>query len=302
MDHLRALQVFSTVARTGSFVRASILLSVSSATVSKHVAWLEQSLGAQLLKRNSKQVTLTLAGYRALEGAKDMLERFEALQTEVGDSVSMPRGEVRIGAPPSFCAFHLMGLLTEFSGIYPDIKLTVVYDNGRSDLVSEALDLSIRIAPSLDDASYVARSLMRVPQVVVASPAYFRTRSRPTTVAELSRHNCFVHTVKSSNSVWRFAGDPPIEVRVQGSIRCNLGDAVKQATLHGHGISLHPTYMVSAELQSGELEVVLPNCIPEELDISVVFSTRRNMPARVRHLLEFLKEWSDKPPRWADHL
>lgn len=299
MDRLRCLQIFTEVARCGSFARAAMQLSVSRATVTKHVAWLEASMGAQLLKRSSKQVALTEAGARVLETGRDLLERYEAIEGEVRDVVNLPRGAIRVGAPPSFGAYHLMLLIAQFTQRYPDIEVTVVHDDGRADLIAEALDLSIRIAPSLEDASYIAQSLVRSPQVVVAAPSYLKAHGRPSTVADLRRHNCLVHIIKSGAGVWKFAGDPPQEIRVRGTIRSNLGDALKQGALMGTGISLHPCYMVSDELRAGTLEALLPDAIPEELDINVVFSTRRNMPTRVRHLLEFLKEWSRHPPEWV---
>ncbi|WP_198968838.1 LysR family transcriptional regulator [Xylophilus sp. ASV27] len=299
MDRLRCLQVFTEVVRCGSFVRAATQLSLSKATITKHVAWLEASMGAQLLKRSSRQVALTEAGSRVMEAGRELLERYEAIEGEVRDAVHLPRGAIRVGTPPSFGAYHLMRLMAQFTHRYPDIEVTVVHDDGRSDLVAEALDLSIRIASSLQDASYVAQLLLRSPQVAVAAPQYLRTCGRPATSADLARHNCLVHTVKSGDGVWRFRGDPPQEIRVRGTVRSNLGDALKQAALLGAGISLHPYYMVSEELRAGTLEALLPGCEPEAMDINVVFSTRRNMPTRVRHLLEFLKEWSRQPPDWA---
>jgi DNA-binding transcriptional LysR family regulator len=107
MDRLRCLQIFSAVARGGSFVRAANQLSLSKATVTKHVAWLEESMGVQLLKRTTKQVALTEAGARVLEAAAEMLERYEAMESEVRDSVSLPRGAIRIGTPPAFGTHHL---------------------------------------------------------------------------------------------------------------------------------------------------------------------------------------------------
>ena len=308
MDRLRCLKIFSEVARCGSFVRAATQLSVSKATVTKHVAMLEASMGAQLINRSSKQMGLTDAGARVLEGAREVLDRFEALEVEVRDSVALPRGAIRVGTPPSFGTHHLMALVAQFTQRYPDIEVTVVLDDGRTNLLTEALDLSIRIAPSLRDASYVAQLLLKSPQRLVAAPSYLRTCGKPRDVADLARHNCLVHTTKSASGIWRFnAGShaaqtqrtPPVEVRVRGTVRSNLGDALKQAALLGAGISLHPYYMISDDLRAGRLEVVLPDCVPEELDIYVVFSTRRNMPARVRHLLEFLKEWALNPPEWA---
>lgn len=299
MDRLRCLQVFSEVARSQSFVRAAWKLSISKATVTKHVAWLENSMGSQLLNRNSKQVTLTDAGLRVLESAQELLERYERLETDVRDSVHLPRGSIRVGTPPAFGIHHLMPVVARFGKLYPDIETTVVLDDGRMDLLAEGLDLSIRIAPQLEDASYIAVPLMKAPQVLVASPDYLARAGRPKVPKDLQRHNCLVHTLKSSSGHWRFEGESPLEVRVSGTVRSNIGEALKKAAMLGAGIALHPYYMVSEELRAGTLEVVLPQYTPQELDIYSVFATRRNMPVRVRALLEFLKEWAAHPPSWA---
>ena len=299
MDRLRCLQVFSEVARSQSFVRAAWKLSISKATVTKNVAWLENSMGSVLLNRNSKQVTLTDAGQRVLESAQELLERYERLEADVRESVHLPRGSIRVGTPPAFGIEHLMPVVARFCERYPDIDVTVVLDDGRMDLLAESLDLSIRIAPQLQDASYIAVPLMKAPQVMVASPRYLERAGRPQTLQDLQRHNCLVHTLKSSAGYWRFEGSPREEVRVRGTVRSNIGDALKKAALLGSGISLHPYYMVSEELRTGALEVVLPQHAPEGLDIYSVFSSRRNLPVRVRVLLEFLKEWAAHPPAWT---
>src|SRR6218665_186928 len=139
MDRLRCLQVFSEVARCGSFLRAATSLSLSPSTITKHIAWLEASMGAQLLKRTSKQVALTEAGARVLASGRDLLERYDAIESGVRDAVHLPRGAIRVGTPPSFGAYHLMRLMAEFTRRYPDIEVTMVHDDGRSDLVAEAL-------------------------------------------------------------------------------------------------------------------------------------------------------------------
>jgi DNA-binding transcriptional LysR family regulator len=299
MDRFRCLQIFAEVARCRSFVRAAWQMQLSKATVTKSVAWLETSVGSQLLNRGSKQVTLTEAGTRALEGAQELIERYERLEADVRDSVNLPRGSIRVGTPPAFGIHHLMPVVARFNERYPDIEVTVVLDDGRMDLLAEALDLSIRIAPTLEDASYIAYPLMKAPQVLVASPAYLERVGAPKAIKDLQRHNCLVHTIKSAGGIWRFAGDPPQDVRVRGTVRSNIGEALKQAALLGAGIAVHPYYMVSEELGSGALRVVLPHHTPQELDVYAVFSTRRNMPVRVRALLEFLKEWAAHPPPWA---
>lgn len=117
---------------------------------------------------------------------------------------------------------------------------------------------------------------------------------------DLARHDCLVHSLKSPTSIWRFVGpDGEASVRVRGSICSNFGEALKHAALLGHGISMHPYYMVSEDLAAGRLEEVLPDHEPSRLDIYVIFSSRQNLPVRVRRFLEFLKDWARTPPEWS---
>ncbi len=296
MDRLACLHVFSEVARSGSFVRAAAKLAVSKSTVTKQVAWLEASMGAQLLNRTTKQIALTEAGHRVLDASTHLLERYDAMAAEVRESVRLPKGSVRIGTPPSFGVYHLIPAITRFTERYPDIEVTVLFDDGKTSPSPESMDLTVRIAPTMEDASYIAMPLMSTLQVLVAAPSYLKRHGRPKTVRDLERHNCLVHTLKSQSSIWTFMGNPPQSVRVRGAVRSNMGDALKQAALLGSGISMHPVYMVSREVEMGLLEVVLPECVPKDTaEICVVYPSRRNLPSRVRCLLDYLKEWASSP-------
>jgi len=300
MDRLRSMTVFLEVARRGSFAGAARHLGMSKASVTKQVAALEKQLGARLLNRTTKSVGLTPAGMTALDGGRLLVQRFEQIETEVRESVRSPKGVVRVGTPPAFGTHHLVPLIIAFARRHPDIQVALSLDVGSTDLIAEGLDLSVRIAPSMPDASYVAQPLARAPQVLVASPAYLESRGVPRSVAELVRHNCLVHSLKSSTSIWRFNGpEGPAAVKVKGTLFSNFGEALKHAALLGQGIALHPYYMVSAELAAGQLKVVLPRWEPEAYEISVVYSSRHNLPVRVRRFVEFLKEWAQTPPDWS---
>ncbi|WP_418315522.1 LysR family transcriptional regulator [Piscinibacter sakaiensis] len=300
MDRLRCLEIFAEVARGGSFSAAAQRFAISRSAVSKHVAWLEHALGAQLLARTTKEVGLTDAGHLLLESGVPLLERYEEIQAEVRDAVSTPRGVIRIGTPPSFGVHHLLPLVLQFTERHPDIQIAIETDDGRASLVAERLDLSLRIAPALDDASYIAQSLLRVPQVLVASPDYLQRVGTPRTVSELARHDCLVHTLKSPTAFWRF-GEPGHEttVRVGGPLRASLGEALMHAALAGRGLSIHPTYMVAGHLAAGRLVSVLGETPPTGLDIYVIYPARNNLPRRVRAFIDFLREWAATPPDWS---
>ncbi len=293
MDKLRAIEVFIEVAQGLSFSGAAQRLGMAKGNVTKHIAWLEQTMGAQLLTRSTKSVSLTESGLSLLENGRELLERAEGVEAAVRQSVKEPKGMLRLGAPPSFGAFHLIPIITAFSSAHPDIQVVLYLDDGRSDLVSEGLDMSVRIASSLKDTSHVAHRLAVVPQLLVASPEYLARRGTPKAVADLAGHDCMVHALKSPTNIWTFLNESEgkTSVRVRGTIRANFGEPLRHAALLGHGISMHPTYMVLQDIQTGRLVSVMPDYKPIGVDIYAVFPSRKNLPLRVRTFLDFSRQW-----------
>jgi DNA-binding transcriptional LysR family regulator len=300
MDRLQCLEIFAEVARRGSFTATAQHFSMSKSTVTKHVAWLERSLGVRLLIRTTKDVALTDAGARLLHGSVPLIDRYDEITSEVRDSVSATRGVVRMGVPPSFGTRHLLGVVLQFMARHPDIEIELDLDDTRGSLISERFDATIRIAPRLDDASHIAQSLLKAPQALVASPEYLREAGTPADIRDVSLHRCLVNTQKSPTSIWRFSeAGREIPVRVQGSLRSNYGEMLQQACLRGQGLSVHPHYMVQDDIAAGRLVHLLPHTPPSCLDIYVIYPVRDNMPRRVRVFLDFLREWACAPPSWS---
>lgn len=300
------MQVFVEVARDGSFTGAARRLGMSKASVTKHVAWLEHSLRARLLNRTTKQVGLTEAGLSALSQSRQLLERYEEIEADIRNSQREPRGVIRVGTPPSFGTHHLAPLVARFTARHPDIQIVLSLDDGSANLIAQGLDLSVRIGLPVEDRGERLQPLTKAPQVLVASPAYLRKHGTPRELADLTRHNCLVHNLKSPTNIWRFTGPRTDEkggaeasIRVRGSIASNFGEALQHAARLGHGISLHPYYMVSDDLKARRLVVVLPEYEPLELDITILSSSRQSLPARVRKFLEFLQDWARTPPGWT---
>jgi DNA-binding transcriptional LysR family regulator len=301
VDRLRCIEVFVEVARDGSFTDAARRLGMSRSATTKHIAWLERSLGAKLLNRTTKHVGLTEAGVHALSQGQLLLESYDEIGAGLRELVERPRGVIRVGTPPSFGTHHLLPLLVRFTERYPDIRILLLLDDGSANLITQGIDLSLRIGPAPEDASYVTVPLTKAPQVLVASKSYLQQHGTAKTPADLASHNCLVHSLKSPTNIWRFSGTAgEISVRVRGTLCSNFGDALKEAALLGHGISMHPYYMVSDDLKAKRLVVVLPDYDPLELDIYVVYPTREHLPVRTRRLLEFLKRWAETPPDWAN--
>jgi DNA-binding transcriptional LysR family regulator len=299
MDRLRAIEIFSEVARGRSFSAAAQRLGMAKGNVTKHVAWLEELLGAQLLIRTTKSVSLTEAGLTLLEGGQDLLDRFELVGEAVRGAVKAAKGIIRVGTPPSFGAVHLVPMVTSFSTAHPGVQFVMHLDDGRVDIAGEGLDLSLRIAPSLKDTSLVAQKLGSVPQLLVASQTYLAAKGEPQTREDLSHHDCLVNALKSPTNFWTLTGpDGTKSVRVSGTKRSNFGEPLRHAAILGRGISMHPNYMVAEDIQTQRLKVVLPAYRPTGLDVYAVYPSRRNMPRRVRLFIEFLRERFQNNAEW----
>jgi len=286
------MKTFVEVAQARSFTVAARRMGVSRATATKQVAALETILGARLLDRNSQFVSLTEAGSEMLEGSVRLLEDLEGLAENVASSTGAARGTIRIGVPPSFGANHLIRAIAAFLEVSPKINIQLVLDDGTSNLVREGIDVSIRIATSLQSTGEIAKLLGRVRQLLVASPAYIARHGKPRTPLDLSEHNCLVHALKSPSDVWTFIGtEGQMAVHVSGTIRSNFGDPLRTAALFGQGISIHPTYMVEQDIADGALVALLPDYEPLALDITAIYPQRRHLPARIRSFLDFTKDW-----------
>ncbi len=300
MDRLRCIEVFIEVAHAASFSVAARRLGISKGSVTKHVAQLEQTLGTQLLTRTTKSVSMTEAGMTLLDRGQTLLEQMSDVEAQMRNTLGGTRGVLRVGTPPSFGAYHLVPVITAFAELYPDMQVLLYLDDGSADLVAERLDLTIRIAPELKDTSYVAQKLARVPQYLVASPDYLARRGVPQSVEDLQQHDCLVNMLKSPNGMWIFDGaEGPGTLRARGRVRANFGEALLHAAILGHGISMHPRYMLEAQLASGALSIVLPHLTPTALDIYAMYPSRRFLPSRVRALLDFLRTWFAGAHSWA---
>ena len=295
MDRLRCIQVFIEVAKGQSFTSAAQRLGMSRASVTKHVGALEVMIGARLLNRSTHHVMPTEAGLSVLEHGAKLLHDFEEIEAEVKQETSHPSGHLRVGVPASYAAYNLVPAIEAFQQQHQGISFTLILDPGDLNLIKDSLDLTLRVAASLKDASHISRLLMHYPQYLVASPDYLKRRGRPTSPADLANHNCLVHTIKSPTGIWRFRHRDGIEaIQVSGTVRANFGEALLHAALGGQGIAMHPTYMIDDDIREGRLEVVLPEVEPLGLELHVIYPQKQNLPRRVRMFIDFLKDWLSK--------
>ncbi|MDS1138815.1 LysR family transcriptional regulator [Pusillimonas sp. SM2304] len=293
MNILECIDVFVEVAKGLNFSKAAERLGTSRSAVTKKVAWLENHFGAQLLNRNTKTVSLTESGRLLLENADSVTQSLKALQDLVRNPVQTASGRIRIGSPPSFGAVHLTPAIGAFLSKYPKIKASLLIDDGRSDLIAENMDLSVRIAPRLKDTNQIAYKIAVVPQALVATQAYIEQHGLPQTPKDLEQHNCLVHSLKAPTGSWTFRGqNGEMHVaRVSGSFDSNLGESILHMAKLDHGIAMHPRYMVEKQLKSKSVEIVLPDYMPEGLDIYAIVQSKKHLPYKVRLFVNHLREW-----------
>ena len=289
-----AMLVFAEVVATGSFTAAARRLGLSKASVSREVARLERRLGAQLLRRTTRSMSLTEIGEAFHAGCQRVAEEAELAERSVGELQAEPRGEIRLAASVSFGQFHIAPRLPAFLARYPKLRLRMDLTDRMVDLVSEKFDLAIRISGRLADATLVQRRLCPIRFVVCAAPAYLKRRGTPRAPAELERHNC----LGVAAPPWRLMLSRGRAVRLQGDLHIDNGDALRRVAVLGHGIVCLPTYLVGEDLRDGRLVRILPDHLALEASAFAVYPQSRHPSPKVRALVDHLAESLGPAPEW----
>lgn len=298
MKNLAGMAIFARVVEERSFSAAARRLGLSKSMVSKEVTRLEQALGARLLNRTTRKLSLTEIGAAFYEPCARILQEAQEAELLVGRLHAEPRGVLRLTAPVAFGTLHVAPALPEFLAQYPDVRIDLTIGDRQLDLADEGLDLAIRIARVLPD-NLAARRLAPINRVVCAAPAYFERHGIPRRPQDLARHNCLVYTHANPDSQWRFrSGKGEDVVPVQGNLTLNDDEALWQATLGGLGIALLPTFIVGKDLQSGRLQAVLSEHVPTERNLHALYLPNRHLSAKVRVFIDFLVARFSPEPYW----
>lgn len=297
MDRLDEMAAFTAVADARSFTQGARRLGVSSAQISKLVARLEDRLGARLLNRTTRDVSLTDTGRAFLERARALLDDFEALEGSVRDEAG-PKGLLRISAPVAFGAVQLDPALFDFAEAYPEVSLEVSYADRVVNLVDEGFDVGIRIG-QLADSSLIARKLAPVRMVTCASPAYLQAHGAPQKPADLADHEAIIDLNVREPYLWNFGHNGQcVETRVHGRLRFASADACLAAAERGFGIARAPDFVAAERLKAGRLSTLLCNFEPEMVHAHAVYPHARHLAAKVRVFVDFLAQRFAGEPEW----
>ncbi|HDX8361040.1 TPA: LysR family transcriptional regulator [Aeromonas veronii] len=299
MDRLTALRVFVSVVEQGSLSGAGEKLDMSRAMVSRYLAELESWMGARLLHRTTRRLSLTGPGEEALNRARAMLALGEEMEQIAVKGDDAPKGQLRITSSYSLSEALLVGAANDYLAQYPGTAIDILLLDRTVNLVEERIDLAVRITNDLDP-NLVARRLGTCHSVVCASPAYLARHPMPHKVQDLALHNCLTYTY-FGKSLWEFNGpDGPESVPVSGNLSANISNLLLEATLEGAGISLQPRYSAQHYLERGELVPLLTDWQPKRLGVYGVYATRKQMSPLLRSFLDFLLARMTADPIWQE--
>jgi DNA-binding transcriptional LysR family regulator len=290
---LNELLVFAKVVQAGSFTVAARGLRMPKSTVSRKVSELEERVGAQLLQRTTRKLRLTDVGQAYYEHCARIVAEAEQAELAVTRMQAAPHGLLRVTAPLTFS--FLGPIVAEFLKRYPEVQLELVCTDRSVDLVEEGFDVAVR-AGRLADSSLIARKLGDIARVVVATPEYLEQRGVPRSPKDLERHDCLVFGAGMEGNVWTLhSGSRSVQVSVRARIVVNEPDMLRAVALGGAGVTLLPTFLNAADLNTGRLRRILPDWSSPGAPVHAVYAGSRHHSPKVMAFVDFLRE------RWPEH-
>ena len=297
MDTLKAMQVFVAVVDAGSQTAAANTLGLSRPVVSRFIAELESWTGARLLHRTTRKLSVTPAGLETLQRCRAVLALTTDMQSAVAVPETTPQGLLRITVSTSFGQMQFAEAVAEFVKRYPAVSIDLVLLDRAVNLVEERIDLAVRISHELDP-NLIARRLTVCRSMVCASPDYLRAHPPIRRMEDLGLHNCLTHSYYGK-TLWNYVLDgQPSSVAVGGNLSANESTSLLQAAVAGVGVVLLPTFMAAPLVHTGQLVALLPAVQQRELGIYAVYTSRKNMSAALRAMLDFLAERFPPEPPW----
>jgi DNA-binding transcriptional LysR family regulator len=293
VDRLEAMQVFVSVAELRGFAPAARRLKLSPSAVTRLVAGLEQHLGARLLQRTTRSVTLTDAGARYLERARAILGELAEAEAAVQSERSAPTGRFVVAAPSVFGRLHVAPLLGVYLSKHRAVRGELTLSDRFVNLVDEGIDAAVRIG-TLEDSSYVAGVMGATRRVVVAAPRYLARRKPPRAPDGLAAHDIIHFNALRPGPEWHFLRDgQPQSVSFVPQFVTNSVDAAIGHAERGGGLAMVLAYQVVDALRAGRLRIILQEFEPPPLPIQIVYPTSRLLSAKVRAFIDLVRATCD---------
>jgi DNA-binding transcriptional LysR family regulator len=293
MDRIDAMQALVAVADLRGFAPAARKLGLSPSGVTRLIAALEDRVGARLLQRTTRSVTLTDAGARYLERIRRILADVEEAEGAVERERTRPSGRLAVSAPIGFGRLHVSPVMSAYLKRYPEVSGELRLSDRMINLVEDGVDLAVRIG-HLSDSSLVARHVGDMRRIVVASNNYLRQRGEPKSPQAIASHETIQFGAMTAPQDWRFVEDGH-EVRVACTPRLttNSADAALDYAEHDGGLTRVMAYQAAAALKRGRLKIVLAKFEAPPLPIHIIYPTSRLLSAKVRSFVDLVIEVSD---------
>jgi DNA-binding transcriptional LysR family regulator len=283
---LGEILAFTQVVRQGSFTAAAKTLQMPKSTVSRKIAELEARVGARLLQRTTRAVSLTDVGRAYYDHCARVVAELEEAELAVRRMQATPRGALRLTVPINFSI--LCPLFSEYLQHYPDVQLDVYASDRRVDLVEERFDLALRAGPP-PDSTLIGRRLGVVRKCVMAAPAYVKRTGKLREPLQLERHECLVFAPDGSR--WRLvSGNKRVEVNVRGRLLANDFEILRAVAREGLGFALLPEYHCFDDLEKGRLVRVLEGWVAEEVPVFALYPSTRHLSPKVIAFIELLRK------------
>jgi DNA-binding transcriptional LysR family regulator len=305
MDRFAEIKTFCAVAASGGFSSAARQLGLATSSVTRMVDALEERLGAVLLNRSTRSVTLTDRGRIYYEQSQHVMELLDAADDSVLDQSSELCGVLRIAAPVTFAAMYLGPVVTQLRARHPRLLLDLRLSDTAAHLIDESIDVAIRIGSLEPHPNLIARRLTGHERVLCASPGYLAARGTPHVPADLAGHDCLQFVFADNRRIWRMrrtggSADLPVEeIAVQAVIQANNGEVLRQAAVNGMGIGMLADWLVRADLRDGRLVRVLADyqVNPGLMDVGLhaLYQANRRGSQKIRVVVDMLADYLAQP-------
>jgi DNA-binding transcriptional LysR family regulator len=284
------MEAFVRVVDAGSFSGAARQLRVGQPAVSKTIAQLEERLAVRLLIRSTHGLTPTEAGWSFYERARRSIEEADEADLAARGAAATLSGRLRVCAAVTFARLHVIPHLPAFLAGHPEFEIDIVLDDRNIDLIEAGIDVALRMG-RLADSALTARKIGQSRRRVVGTPAYFEKMGVPQTPADLERHQSVTYEQRGGGAAWMFRqGTTETFVTMQGRVRVNAAEGVREAVFAGLGLAVASEWMFAPELRSGAVKAVLDDWSLPDIDLWAVFPTGRQASAKARAFASFIEQ------------
>jgi LysR family transcriptional regulator, regulator for bpeEF and oprC len=292
MDRINSMKIFTRVVESHSFVRTGKSLGLTTAQVSRTIQALEAHLGARLLHRTTRYVSLTQEGEAYYERCVRFVAELEEIEAEITQAKLNPKGTVKVILPSLIAKSIIIPALPEFFSMYPDIQVQMGLSDHQVDIVEKGVDCVIRVG-ELEDSGLIARRIGNLPRVTCAAPSYLAKYGEPKTLQDLRSHIAvnYVSSNTGRTRAWDFLVDGKIaSIDMRGVVAVNEVDSYVTCGLQGLGLLKGALFPLSPYITTGALRVILKNYPSPSRPISIMFARNQHLPRKLRVFMDWVAD------------